>query len=291
MPFCIYSNSEVSTTEGSFDHIVPLSLGGSDFFGTFASRQLNSQFGSHIEGALLKDPLVSLAVGSRGYCGHSGKPHVPVWKKVELDGKPVQVSFGQGEVKFWDCRKRREISSPELSGKEFRSELKMDLHATTRYLAKVALGTGFNLYGIPFSEFSCLDVVRKIFFIDPIRDKNDALFLESGVRIMDRFHSDSLQNGSGYVYRVVLEALDCSAVISIPHDDGLSVHTSIGGSYIGGLFLPGNTHDFPLEGEHALGRVVLLGRKSVVQKSFEVFLREFYARNFPSMSELPDRLA
>ena len=101
--YCIYTDAEVPDSAGNYDHIIPLSLGGSDSFCVWSDRNFNSKVGSSIDGALANDALIVLARRDADARGHSGTEVLPTWKKTTLDGRPVQVSWGD-EVKVWDAR-------------------------------------------------------------------------------------------------------------------------------------------------------------------------------------------
>lgn len=137
--YCIYTDKDVPEDKGNLDHIIPLSLGGLDEFVTWSEEAINSIMGSKIDGALHKDSFIQFALKETGVTGHSKTPVERRWRKVTMDGKPIQITWGKEKVTFWDSRERREIGEQEVAGKELQVELKVDAYLAFKFIAKVSL--------------------------------------------------------------------------------------------------------------------------------------------------------
>lgn len=71
--YCIYSGKEIIESEANVEHIIPLSLGGSDKFTIMVSKELNSYLGSKVAGKMTQDFLISMDRVKRDGKGHSKK--------------------------------------------------------------------------------------------------------------------------------------------------------------------------------------------------------------------------
>ena len=60
--YCIYTDRDVAEADGNQDHIIPLSLGGSDDFTVWADERFNSRMGSTVDGAIHKDFFIAPAL-------------------------------------------------------------------------------------------------------------------------------------------------------------------------------------------------------------------------------------
>lgn len=277
MAYCIYTDRDVPHAEGNWDHVVPLSLGGSDEFVVWSDRTTNSQLGSQVDGKLGQDPILAFALRDAGVVGHRGRPTVPVWKRVDIEGRPSQVTWGVEKVTAWDARDRRELSEAELSGKAMSAELRLDLHLTTRFLSKVALGAGAFIYGEAFRAATDCDVLRELALSDLETARNSATLRTAGqrVKVCDRFHEDSHKGRPGYIYRVLMEAMNRSQVIIVPHADAISFHVGLVGMFIGTLICYARTEDLPIDGDHDLGHALVLGPGNFERSSFRGLMEEF----------------
>lgn len=280
MTFCIYTGQDVPKADGNWDHVVPLSLGGKNEFVVWSDRNTNSRLGSEIDGKLGQDLVLAFALRNAGVAGHSGRESVPVWKRVDLEGRPTQVTWSKDKVVAWDARDRRELSEAEFVGKEMSAQLKLDLHLTTRFLAKVALGAGEFIYGEPFRRATDCAVLRALALSDLATARRDPVLKAAGrkIQICDRFHADSLPGRPGHIYRVLMEATNRSLVIAVPHNDAIAFHVGLVGVFIGTLVCDARTDNLPIDGEHDLGHALALTPGEFERCSFRALLAEFYRK-------------
>ena len=274
--YCIYTDKDVPDEAGNWDHVIPLSLGGKNGFVVWAEERINSVMGSAVDGALVRDPLLALALRNSGVKGHGGKPLTPVWKNATLEGRPIQVTLGGESITAWDARERRELTDEEFAGKRFQAQLKIGLHTAVRFLAKVALGAGHFIYGDDFRHGTDCDELRALVMLDLKDAETSERLRRSRITVCDRFHPDSREGQAGFLYRVLCETLPRSIVIAVPHDDAISFHVGIVGEFIGTLTVPANTMRLPLDGEHDLGHVIVLAPGDMQRLSFRDLLAAFY---------------
>ena len=290
--YCIYTDREVEKTDGNWDHVVPLSLGGVNPFVVWSDRKVNSELGSQVDGKLGQDPLLSLALRNAGVKGHSGKPAVPVWRHSELGGRPVQITLGLDKISAWDARDRKTVDDEAFEGQTFSVQLNLDLHLANRFLAKVALGAGYFLYGDAFRTGAPCKALRDLALTDLDGARQSTALRTAGIRICDRFHEDSQQGGEGYFYRVLMETTNRSTVIAVPHDDAVSFHVGLVGMFIGTLICPADTEGWPIHGDHDLGHALLLAPGPFERLAFRellaAFSREVLGEEPPESSTTPE---
>jgi len=276
MPYCIYTDREVATDAGNWDHVVPLSLGGHNDFVVWSDEKTNSDLGSQVDGKLKNDPLLVFALRDAGVTGHSKKPVVPVWKRVDLDGRPTQITWAADTVVAWDARDRRELSEAEFAGREMTATLNLDVHVARRFLGKVALGAGYFVYGEAVREAMDCKPLRELATLDLNSARASECLKASDIKICDRFHADSHAGGSAHMYRVLIEASNRSMVICVPHDDAISFHLGLVGVYIGSIICPANTTNLPFDGDHDLGHAICLSPGVCDRLSFRALAQDFY---------------
>lgn len=85
--YCPYTDTEIDVNSSSAEHIIPLSLGGSNDFTIPVGKEYNSKIGSDIDGDLANDFLVLFRRRNFDARGHSDKkPKVilknPTWGKT-----------------------------------------------------------------------------------------------------------------------------------------------------------------------------------------------------------------
>ena len=100
--YCIYSGKEIDAQDTNIEHIIPLSLGGSNDFTINVSEKLNSYLGSKIDGKLTQDFLVNMDRVHYAGKGHSKKEAKLNIRSELEDGSPVITTFTQKEMKVFD---------------------------------------------------------------------------------------------------------------------------------------------------------------------------------------------
>lgn len=277
--YCIYSDSEVVEEAGNFDHVYPLSLGGTNDFVVWADRDKNSIMGSQVDGAVVNDPLVEFALRDSGVKGHGKNAREPRWKKTTMeDGSPVQVTFGSEEITVWNARDRREMNEAEVLGEQFTSKVKIGKHTALRFLAKAALGGGYFLYKDAFRNGAKCDELRELVFLDIEKIKQQGTLNNSGITVCDRFHPDGLAGGSAQaqMYRALCEGLSRSIFIAVPHHESISFHVGVVGVYIGSIVVPANTAALPNDGDHDVGHAMILAPGKTERLSLRALAQDFY---------------
>jgi len=155
--YCIYSGQHLSDAALTNEHVVPKALGGNRSTIIRASCELNSRFGSTIDGPIARDAMVQFGRRDANAQGHSRKMPVAtiegarVWKR----GDP----WGEGETRYrlkieksgppkvFDAKSRTFVSPNVLSDTGFIvPNWKIDHVARLRFTVKTLLGIGWKLF-------------------------------------------------------------------------------------------------------------------------------------------------
>jgi hypothetical protein len=274
--YCPYTNEEKSPSEGNFDHIIPLSLGGNNNFVIFCDITKNSWMGSKVDGAIVNDPLVSLAIHRNRFKGHSNKVIAPRWRHVTLEDEPVQITLDTDKEKIWNLKQKRYMEQPEYIGKQFNAKLRIDRKNGIRYLAKIALGTGYYLYRERFLQSVDCNALRDIIFtVDYAKLKGTAMEA-STIRVCDRFHPDSSGTGPAAIFRSYCEMTGRTMVIvDLTSQHFINFHTGVGGMYIGSIAVPMSIDLLEADLEEQRGCVILLSPGKMECTGYMDFARMF----------------
>ncbi|MCY4560041.1 MAG: hypothetical protein OXF79_27515 [Chloroflexi bacterium] len=273
--YCIYADRDVAEENGNYDHIFPLALGGTNQFQVWSDEQLNSRIGTEVDGALVSDPLIELALQNSGVKGHNKRPRTPRWKRSTLNGEPIQVTLQKEEILVWDAKQNRELSKEEISGQEITSILRIGQHTCLRFVAKVVLAGGYFLYSDEFRSAVNCDHLRSLVFLDIEQLKTDNTFANCEIKFCDRFHPDSRDASAAGIYRTLCEYIHRSLFIAIPHHSSISFHVGVVGAYIGSMIVPAKTDRLPIDGEHDLGHCIVLGPGNIERTSHRHLLQDF----------------
>ena len=272
--YCIYTDTDVPKDRGNFDHVYPLSLGGTNHFVIWSDAVRNSEIGSQIDGALVKDPFISFALRKVDVRGH-GPRRDPIWPKSELqDGRPVQVTWGRETVKVWSAREKRVLLPDEYAGQQIGSNLILGAFTALRFTARVALAGGYFLYGDLFRTAVDCNALREAISLD-----KEAMVERSKkgpeLKYCDRFDEDSEGAGPAAIYRALCEGVRRSVFIAVPQRNSIHFHVGILGYYIGSMIVPADTTGLPVANEHDLGHAIILSPGVTSRMSFRELLLDY----------------
>lgn len=142
--YCPYSDTIIESADKnqwSWDHVVPLFMGGSDLFQIRCSRRANNDIGSRIEAPMQNDILLSLALRNAGIAGRRGTTTVPEWKYSLVEGRKTHIRLGLDQVTFWDKVDRCYIDLSDRDVVSIETRMKADMFAPLRLGAKIVLGS------------------------------------------------------------------------------------------------------------------------------------------------------
>lgn len=273
--YCIYTDQDVPTSRGSWDHVVPLALGGRNEFVVWSENYANSTIGSKVDAPITKDFVVEMALHKTGIRGHRNKRHEPRWRKVSIDENPIQVTWARDRIKAWDPIGRRDLRHEDVAGKEMTAKFQIIPTEIHRFLAKVALGGGYFIYESDISDTFDCDLLRSMIFSDAREMRNNEQLMNSEIRISDRFHPDSTCPSSGGIFRALCESIGRTILIVVPENERMSFHVGVAGVFLGSIIVPAKTADLPIDGVHDLGHCIILEPGKTERCSFRALCGEF----------------
>lgn len=154
--YCPYSDEKISKDKSNIEHIIPISLGGSNKIENKiqVSAEVNSKLGSEIDGKLANDFILRAGRSKNNCLGHSRKKDIHP-KMIAVDqasGNPVQVTFDQKKgVKAYDLINKKYLSGRRKIIDGIPPPIQLDVYP--RFLAKVALAYGYKIYGDKFIKY------------------------------------------------------------------------------------------------------------------------------------------
>lgn len=283
--YCPYTNEEILPNTANSEHIIPLSLGGSNQFTIDVNAEFNVKAGSTIDGALANDFLIlhrRIALDARGHT--KKKPNAISKSSTMGDEKaPVQVEFfADGGLKVYDPVKRRNLTKEEIYGKKLTSKFTLQRFSRLRFAAKVALAGGYFVFGEWFRKNIAHNELRALMNLESSPNPKD--FDAFGTKVYDEFTPPSEPDRE----QRALEELFCksvkgSCVYFVPGPVNLVVTVGILGQYVATLNIPGNTDSFPFSDENDLGHAVILENGKMERLSHRDFAIRVYKKIQPDL--------
>ena len=251
--YCIYTNREVPQNKGNWDHVIPLSLGGSNAFCVWSDVGFNSEMGSRVDGAIANDFLVQILRQRNDARGHSNRPVEPVWRKSTMNDRPVQVKFPADvtqPIQVWDAKAGANIEEADLAGQPLTSEHRISIDDNLRFLAKVALGAGQFILQEEFRTGVDCNELRGLLAFRRSDEKTHHAVKSSKLIIAHRFDPTLANSDQGKMYQAACRRTPgTSLVIMQKHKGYLSFHLGILGEFMGSVFCPSTSSLWPISNE------------------------------------------
>lgn len=259
MHYCIYSDKCFKKDEMNVEHIIPKSLGGSDDLTIPVNKNANSHLGSSVDGKFANDFLVKMKQIHSNYIGHSKKAPYLKLKNSKIDNSPVNVTFRKNSLEIYDP-----VNKKLLTGQNSISmKTQIDLDIRLKFVSKVALSTGYFLYGDTFIKHADHYSLRKVIFSDNLKDKN------LDIRFYDNLHPIESKDSSDIeMIKFLFKYLNDSCVIVSYSSSSIIVHVAIGGAFVGMVNFKADIKHFPNNDENRLGRVLLCKEGKLIDNSF-----------------------
>lgn len=258
--YCPYTNQEIEPHVANIEHIIPLSLGGSNQFTINVDAEFNSEAGSKIDGALANDFLIISRRIELDARGHSNKKPSAKNKRSTMgaEERPVQVDyFNPNGFKVYDPIARRELTENEISGETFKSTFTLSRYGRLQFAAKVALAAGYFVFGEWFRQNIAHHEVRALMSFNSSSKPQD--FEKFELRAYDEFmlasEADQLERKLDECFCGIVKG---SCVYFVPGPKNIGVTVGVLGKYVATLNIPGNTDDFPFSDENDLGHAIIL---------------------------------
>lgn len=259
MKYCIYSNDLFKSDKMNIEHIIPKSLGGSDEFTILVNKDANSKLGSTVDGKFANDFLIKMKQIHLDYRGHSKKPPYLKIKNSEVDNSPVNVTFSKNDLEIYDPINKRILTGEN----KIQMNTRLDLDIRFKFVCKVALSTGYFLYGDKFVKHADYNSLRKAIFSNSLNDE------KLDLRFYDNLHQiESKDQHDINMIKFLFKYLNASCVIVSYSPKSIIVHVGIGGDFIGMVNFKADIEHFPNDDAFRLGRVLTCNNGELAQKSF-----------------------
>jgi len=269
--YCIYSGKEIKEGTASPEHIIPLSLGGCNALTIQVEKGINNRLGSEIDGKMANDFFVALNRIRSGTKGHSGK--APSYRvPSNIGGRPVITTFEKDGMKLFDPRERTYLQGQYSVQMSFG----LDVTLRTRFTAKVALATGYFLFGDRFVQHADCDALRTIMLSRNLQEtfQSDAKKLKN-LRFYDSFTKEKPEDKPWIdIYKMYCEILRGSNVLWTYSPQSIIVHVGILGKFIGCVNFEADVQAFPSDGDYWLGHVLLCKNNTLIRNSWRAAVME-----------------
>lgn len=273
--YCIYTDKEIPKEQTNREHIIPLSLGGSNEFVLNVYERTNSTLGSKIDGNLSNDFLIQLLRKTFDTRGHSNQKVIPKLKNsrlIPLD-IPVQVSFIDDELKVYDVIGKQYLDKEHYKQKEFESKVQFDRFIRIKFTAKTLLAAGYYVYGDLFRSKADHSALRDYMNNVINKEKND--LINPRLRLYDPLSLvEECDEPFTEVLKLICSYVKSSCVIFILGPENISGAVGILGEIIGTINFKANTNDFPNDDDYELGHIVYFKDKKMIRKSFYDMVKE-----------------
>lgn len=253
--YCIYSGKEIDDSKSTVEHIIPLSLGGSNDFTINVSEKYNNLLGSRVDGKMTQDFLTSLDRVNHGDKGHSKKiPKVNIKSKIE-NKKPAITSFTKNNMTIFDPINKKYIDVPH----KLTMKVPFDLDIRIKFTTKVSLATGYYLFGDKFTQYSDCNSLRNIMMSENLKETLKKADNFEGIRFFDPLITKKAceKDTMFQIYKLFIERSNESSVVWSFSEESFIVFVAIYGKFIGMLNFKAVTDKFPKTGDFWLGHTLI----------------------------------
>ena len=265
--YCIYSDKEIASDEISKEHIIPLSLGGSDEFVISVDRESNARIGSKIDGALSNDLGMQFLRKAHDLRGHSNKEVRVTLRSARLQpaGEKVRVTFHQGHVEYHDVVNQRGLDSSVP--RKFEAQIFVDVMCRARFTAKTLLAAGYYMYGELFRQFADHTSLR--IYMNAAFEQPGAKLKNANLRLYDPHRPVAAAHVPTYeMMKEICRWLQSSCVLIMLCQDSCIGTVGIMGELIASINVPAQAEMFPNSGDFRLGQVAYFLNGHLIRKSF-----------------------
>ena len=162
MPYCIYSDAIIDETQVNSEHIIPRALGGCDDFTIMVSEVKNAEANQKIDEKIKEDSLIKIRRIQHDFKGHrSGLPELIV-KRATNAGNPVTWKYSAKGIEIFDHKKKQLLRGKQTT----ELDTKFDRAIRSKFVAKVALATGYFMFGDVFVDNADHNSLRTYVFTD-----------------------------------------------------------------------------------------------------------------------------
>ena len=234
-----------------------MSLGGCNDFTIDVGKKINNDLGDKIDGRIYEDFLIKFRQLQFDNKGHSRKPTI-LKVRGKVNNRPVTWKLTKNESKIFDHYDKKILThTPEI---EVRTSL--DLYIRIKFACKVALATGYYLFGNNFLEYADCETLRKAMLSENLSDE------KLDIRVYDELLYQKDDEGIAEFHKRLFKYLGCSLVCFTYTPGRICSSVSINGTYISMVNFKADLDKLDLNTDlHRAGTVMMCKDKKLIQKS------------------------
>jgi len=209
------------------EHIIPLSLGGCNGFTVMVCKAKNSEVNQKIDAKMNNDFLLKIRQVQHDFRGHSGSTPVLKVKRAMVNNNPASWEYSKQEIKVRD-----HINKVDLQGEQtVELSASFDLIIRSKFVSKVALATGYFMFGDTFVQNADHNSLRTYVFADSMDN------LKLDLRFFDEFQSpgtlDIPKSNAWEVNKLIASRKKSSGVIWGYAHNRIIAHVFVGSVLLG----------------------------------------------------------
>lgn len=268
--YCIYLDGE--SKELSYEHIIPLSLGGLNGFGITCDKKFNNEVGYKIDGKLANDFVVLMEREKADARGYSNNKPLPLVKNVKLNnGEPAQAIFSKIKgLQIYDVKEKKFLENTDSRGPKIKASINIHMDSRYKFVSKVALSASYFAYGDIFKKYVQHEEFRKVLNFDGTNYPTDSDIL--GYDPFTEFKE--IDKEKMIIIKKLCEIAGCSCVLIIPSSTRFSVAVGVLGMFVGYLSVPSESQHLPNEGLYRWGHCIYLHNNEIKKISYMELLHK-----------------
>lgn len=278
MHYCIYSNTILEDNETNEEHIFPLTLGGHDQFTIRVSKKANTRANKELDEKIKSCFFLARNRKINESKGHRNKqPSPPMIKIISGFDKSIALKFDENDyLHFYSHKKNKILTSDDIRSENFSFSIKYERYARLRFAAKIALASGYFIYGDIFIKNVKTEELRAIMNCSgELHDDDDFNQLTTTGWFWPELINDS-DKLNHRVFQAINDMFKVSfvALITCWLPDKVLIVVGVLGELTGVISCPANCEMFPKTADYDLGHVVVLKKEGIQRFSYRSCLQQ-----------------
>ncbi len=282
--WCPYLGEELPKNSFNEEHIIPLSLGGSNKLTIEVEKNINAELGRKLDSEIGKTPIISSARRHHSLKGQSKRKPKVVWP-LEHKGLKGRLDLTPEQPVFSTFRSHNEYGLnliKNLSGGEkLRTSFSLDENLILSFGAKIALGVGYYLYSEIFRDYGYHAELRKLMNSDKSVDALKFIVSNNkGKGFWGLSWPRSLKTSKVFPpwFDAILDQNNRNVIFTLHTTSEIIIGISILSGFYRWYFNLSNDSDrFPIGGEFELGAAIEinLNDRAFVKKDLRSYLEDY----------------
>lgn len=282
MKYCVYSGHAVSDDGMNDEHIFPLALGGHDQFTIKVSKSLNVLVNKELDERLKSCFFLSRNRKIHHAKGHRNKEPNPPKVKVNV-GSDRSVVFKFDENNFlqpYSHRRNKMLSISEIRLEKFSFSIAYEPNVRLRFVAKIALASGYFAYGSDFVKYVNTEELRALMNYLGERHDEDSF---KKITTTGWFWPEKIRDSDAKIHGLFQDLNDVInasfvALITSAVPTRMFVVVGILGELTGVISCPANCAALPKAGDYDLGHVIVLRKHGIQRLSYRSCLQQIISQ-------------